>query len=81
MGLVGWVILVIVVFVIVLVGGIVLPIVVPVIIDYTQSNQAIITTGSPFFQLMADWWPLILPAVIVTGIIVFVMSKRGTGGG
>ncbi len=77
----GWIIIGIVVFVLLIIGGIVLPIVVPMMIGYTQGNTTTIQSGTGFFQVLANWWPLILPAVIGVAIVIMIMSRRGTGGG
>lgn len=79
--LTGWVVIAIVVGVILLIGGIALPVIVPFMIEYTQSNQSTIQSGTPFFQFMADWWPLILPAIIIFGVIALVMARGKSAGG
>lgn len=74
-GLIVWVLILIVVGIIVLIGGVVLPVLVPMMIDYTQSNQAIVSSGTPFFQFLVSWWPLVLPAIMALAIIVLVTAK------
>jgi len=80
-GLVGWVLIFIVIGVILIIGGIVLPIIVPMMIGFTEGSQDTIQTGTPFFQLLADWWPIFLPIVIIFGVVILVMAKARSGGG
>jgi type II secretory pathway component PulF len=81
-GLIGWVLIGITVVVILIIGGVVLPIVVPMMTGFTDASQDTIATGTPFLQLLANWWPLFLPIIIVFAIVVLVMVKgKSTGGG
>jgi type II secretory pathway component PulF len=74
----GWVLVAIVVGVVILIGGILLPIVVPMMVDYTDASSDTLDTGTSFLQLLAAWLPLIIPAIIVFGIIIFVMAHRSS---
>lgn len=80
-GLIGWILIAITVVVILIIGGVVLPIVVPMMTGYTDASQDTIATGTPFFQLLANWWPVFLPIIIVFGIVVLVMVKGKSAGG
>lgn len=76
--LVSWVIVALIVGVVIILGAIILPIIVPVMTDYLDSSSSTTSTGTPFLQLLASWWPLFLPLLIVFGIVVFVLSHRNT---
>ncbi len=80
-GLIGWVLIIIVIGVILVIGGVVLPIVVPMMTGFTSGSSDTIETGTPFFQLLANWWPVFLPVIIGFGIVVLVMAKAKSGGG
>ncbi len=80
-GISGWVIVGLLAVIVILIGGVALPVIVPMMIGYTQGSQSVIASGNPFFQFMADWWPVALPAVILVGLITLVMSGRSSGGG
>ncbi len=80
-GLTGWLLILIVIGVILIIGGVALPIIVPMMIGFTTGSQDTIETGTPFFQMLANWWPVFLPIIIVFGIVVLVMAKAKSGGG
>ncbi len=73
-----WVIILIVVGATLIIGGIVLPLIVPMMIGYTQDSQSTTSGGTAFLQLMIDWWPLIIPVMVIFGLFVFIMSHRNT---
>jgi len=79
--LVGWVIIAIIVGVIVVIGGVALPIIVPMMRGYTTASSDVIETGSPFMQLLMQWWPLVIPLIMLFAIIAIVMFRRNNGGG
>ena len=79
--LVGWVIIAIIVGVIIVIGGIALPIFVPMMRGYATASSDIIDTGTPFMQLLVQWWPLVIPMIMLFAIIAIVMLHRNNGGG
>lgn len=79
--LVGWAVIAIIVCVIIIIGGVALPIIVPMMRGYTSASSDIIETGSPFMQLLIQWWPLTIPLIMLFAIIAIVMLRRNNGGG
>lgn len=79
--LTGWVIILIVIAVILIIGGIALPIIVPMMTGYTSASEEVIDTGTPFFQLLAHWWPLVIPIMLVFAVVMLIMSRGRSGGG
>lgn len=79
--LVGWVVIAIIVCVIIIIGGVALPIIVPMMRGYATASSDIIDTGTPFMQLLVQWWPLVIPMIMLFAIIAIVMLRRNNGGG
>ena len=80
--MIGWVIALIVIGVIALIGGLAMPGIVPFITGYTAANADIVSAGTPFMQLLVQWWPLILGSMFLIAVVVVIKARSGgTGGG
>jgi hypothetical protein len=77
--MIGWVIALIVIGIIALIGGTVLPGLVPFITSYTAANADTISTGTPFMQLMVQWWPVLLGSLFFIAVVVVIRMKSGGG--
>lgn len=77
----GWLLIGIIVVVIIIIGGVALPIIVPMLTGFSSGSSDVVETGTPFFQIMVGWWPVILPIMMGIGILALVLGRRGGGGG
>lgn len=77
----SWLLIGIIIVVIIIIGGVALPIIVPMLTGFSDGSADVVETGTPFFQILVGWWPVILPVMMGIGILALVLGRRGGGGG
>jgi len=66
--------------VILLIGAIVFPVLIPFMTDYRDANSGTLSSGTSFLNMMVDGWPLVVPAFFLFAIVVLIKMRGGSSG-